>query len=107
MLNEKDSMWVDLRHKHFADAIHDISQQARALMVPSRSVSGLLPGNADLLKLLTCCRLSRRVMTRGCFRSHAPRGNPILMTCASEVPPMQQSAPLLSVFTAPPISGLC
>ena len=28
-LNEKDSMWVELRHKHFADAIHDISQQAR------------------------------------------------------------------------------
>lgn len=29
VLNEKDSMWVDLRHKHFADAINDISSQAR------------------------------------------------------------------------------
>ena len=27
MLNEKDSMWVDLRHRHFADACNDISSQ--------------------------------------------------------------------------------
>jgi len=27
VLNEKDTMWVDLRHKHFADAINDISSQ--------------------------------------------------------------------------------
>ena len=37
MLNEKDSMWVDLRHKHFADAINDISQQVR---IPRRCPQG-------------------------------------------------------------------
>ena len=41
MLNEKDTMWVDLRHKHFADAINDISSQVRGLLGNKTLVEGV------------------------------------------------------------------
>ena len=68
MLNEKDTMWVDLRHKHFADAINDISSQVcgHADSAVSAASVGYELHHQTLLGCHTMCEQLSRVPTPVC-----------------------------------------